>query len=171
MRTGGRAYGIALAALILGGGAPGALAAQGRAADADEREIAAYRLSEATLAKFIRASRAMAAITKTMPADTAEDDGDESGPDDPSIAEIAAMYDSIPGVRRAITGAGLATREFVVFTLTMFSAGMAAWLVEQHGWDKLPPEIARENVLFYQRHKAQLDSLTAEMKQGEREAP
>jgi NAD(P)-dependent dehydrogenase (short-subunit alcohol dehydrogenase family) len=68
-------------------------------------------------------------------------------------------------------GAGLATREFVVFTLTMFSAGLAAWLVEQHGWDKLPPEIARENVLFYQRHKAQLDSLTAEMKQGEREAP
>jgi len=162
-------HGLALTALMLVGGVPGALSAQGRAADADEREIAAYRLSEGTLAKFIRASRAMAALQKPAPSETAEDD--ESGDDNTSIADIAAMYDTIPPARRAITGAGLTTREYVVFTFALFQAGMGAFLVEQAGWDKLPPEIARENVLFYQRHKAQMDSVTAELKKAEREAP
>lgn len=161
-----------LAAVLLMLGMAGALSAQNRAASADEREIAAYRFSEATLAKYIRASRALAALVRSAPADTAEDgddaeDDDEQGDDDTSIAELAAMYDTIPGARRAITGAGLTTREFVVFGLTLFQAGMAAWLVEQQGWDKLPPGIARENVVFYQRHKAQLDSLTAELRERE----
>lgn len=140
------------------------------AQNADSREIATYRMTDATLAKFIRASRAMAAVAKPAPSDTAEgaEDDDESSDADQSIAQIAGMYDTIPAARRAITGAGLTTREYVVFTMTLFQAGMGAWLVEQQGWDKLPPEIARENVLFYQRHKAQLDSVTVELK---REAP
>lgn len=161
-----------VAAVLLLLGMAGALSAQNRAASADEREIAAYRLSEAALAKYIRASRALAALARPASADTAEDaddaeDDDEEGDDDMSIAELTAMYDTIPGAKRAITGAGLTTREFVVFTLTLFQAGMAAWLVEQQGWDKLPAGWSRDNVVFYQRHKAQLDSLTAEMRERE----
>lgn len=161
-----------LAALLLISGVAGALSAQNRAATADEREIAAYRFSEATLAKYIQASRALAALPRPASADTAEDadaedDDDEAGDDDKTIADIAAMYDTIPGARRAITAAGLTTHEFVVFTFTLFQAGMAAFLVEQQGWDKLPAGIARENVVFYQRHKAELDRLTAEMKERE----
>lgn len=156
--------------LLLLGAIAGTLSGQNRAATADEREIAAYRFSEATLAKYIQASRALAALPRPASADTAEDaetDDDAAGDDGKSIADIAAMYDTIPGARRAITAAGLTTREFVVFTLTLFQAGMAAWLVEQQGWDKLPPGIARENVVFYQRHKAELDRLTGEMKERE----
>jgi len=112
------------------------VAGQRPAADPDERALAAYRLNDATLNRF-----------------------------------IAAFYDAQPPFRQALARAGLTSREYVTFMLTLFQAGMAAWLVEQHGWDKLPPEIARENVVFYQRHKAQLDSLTAELKEREGSPP
>lgn len=128
------------------------------AQNADTREIATYRLTDSTLTRYLRASRALAAVPTPR---SAEDEKDE---DDPSIALIAAKYDSIPAARRAITGAGLTTREYVVFTFALFQAGMAAWVVEQQGWSKLPPDVARANVEFYQRHKAQIDSMTAEIK-------
>ncbi|MGH7520642.1 MAG: hypothetical protein ACREMI_05145 [Gemmatimonadales bacterium] len=147
---------LALAAALFAA-APGRAAAQ----NADSREIAAYRLTEATLAKYLRASGALAAVPKPASAD-ADDDAEDA--DDPSIAQIAAKYDSIPAARRAISAAGLTTREYVVFTFALFQAGMGAWVVEQQGWSKLPPDVARANVEFYQRHKAQIDSVTAELK-------
>jgi len=149
--------------------APASAAGQRTPADADARAISAYRLTEATMTKFIAASRAMTAASRAH-RDTATEGEDESE-SGASIAEIAAFYDGQPAARRALVGAGLTSREYVMFMFTLMQAGMAAWLVEQHGWDKLPPEIARENVVFYQRHKVQLDSLTAELKQGEVDPP
>lgn len=131
---------------------------------ADDQALARYRLSEATMAKFIAASRAMAAASRAHRDTAANDADDDENQKDPTIAEIAAFYDSQPDARRALARANLTSREYVIFMLALFQAGMAAWLVEEHGWDKLPPEIARENVVFYQRHKAQLDSLTAELR-------
>jgi hypothetical protein len=137
------------------------------AQDADSRAIAAYRLSEATMTKFITASRGMAAASRAD-RDTVTEDEDESAK---TIAEMAAFYDGQPAARRALASAGLTSREYVTFMFTLLQAGMAAWLVEQHGWDKLPPEIARENVVFYQRHQTRLDSLTQDLKQGEGDRP
>jgi len=145
------------------------VAGQRPAADPDERALAAYRLNDATLNRFIAASRAMAAAARPRVDTVAEEDEDEA--DSKTIADIAAFYDAQPPFRQALARAGLTSREYVTFMLTLFQAGMAAWLVEQHGWDKLPPEIARENVVFYQRHKAQLDSLTAELKEREGSPP
>ena len=72
-------------------------------ADADARAIAAYRFSEATLAKFIAASRQMAAAAQPGRDSMDEDDGDE---DNQTIDDIAAFYDRTPPLRRAIAGAG-----------------------------------------------------------------
>lgn len=149
-----------------------ALAGALRAQDADTREIAAYRLTDVTLAKYIRASRALAAVAKPVAPDTADDeeadeeeDDEEEGDNEKSITEVVAEYDANPAARRAITSAGLTTREYVVFTFALFQAGMAAWLVEQQGWSQLPRDVSRPNVEFYQRHKAAIDSVTAELKQ------
>ena len=155
MRTAGRLWVLALAVLLT---FPGVAVGQ----DADTREINAYRLTDAALAKYVRAARAMAPVVK---AQDEEDEEDEEDDDSPSIAKLVAWYDAKPEARRAITGAGLTTREYVVFTFALFQAGMGAWMVEQQGWSKLPPEFARANVEFYQRHRASLDSLTAELKQ------
>jgi hypothetical protein len=158
---------IALAVLMLLGSVSGRAAAQARGADPDARVLAAYRLNDATLGKFITATRGMAAVARPA-RDTAEAE-EEENPE--SIAEIAAFYDQHPPYQRALSGAGLTSREYVTFMLALFQAGMAAWLVEQHGWDRLPPDIARANVVFYQRHKAQLDSVTAELKNREDDPP
>ncbi|HJS42385.1 MAG TPA: hypothetical protein VJ755_02870 [Gemmatimonadales bacterium] len=155
--------------LAVAGVALFALAGDTPAQDADTREVSAYRFTDATLAKYVRAARALAALAKSMPVDTSgdardeEDEGD-SGSGTKSIAEITAGYDSVPGARRAITSAGLTTREYVVFSFALLQAGLAAFLVEQQGWDKLPPDVARSNVEFYQRHKAALDSVGAELR-------
>jgi hypothetical protein len=165
VRTGGRSAGrtaarrlhcIGLAVLALA-----VLVGNATAQEADARAIAAYRLSEATLTKFITASRGMAAASRAQRDTVTEDEGPQT------IADMAAFYDGQPAARRALAGAGLTSREYVTFMFTLLQAGMGSWLVERQGWDKLPPEIARENVAFYQRHKAQLDSLTAELKSRE----
>jgi len=157
-------HSIALAVLMLA-----VLISNAMAQDADARAIAAYRLSEATMTKFIAASRGMAAASRASRDTVADDEEEEESAQ--TIAGIAAFYDGQPAARRALASAGLTSREYVTFMFTLFQAGMAAWLVEQHGWDKLPPEIARENVVFYQRHKTRLDSLTAELKEREGEPP
>lgn len=161
IHTVGRSLTVAGVALL-------GLAGNSPAQDADTKEVAAYRFTEATFAKYVRASRALAALTKSMPVDTsadAESEEDEVAADSGlSIAEFTAMYDSIPGAKRAITSAGMTTREYVVFSFAMLQAGLAAALVGQVGWDKLPPDVPRSNVEFYQRHKATLDSASAELR-------
>lgn len=159
--------GIAAAVALAMAALPAGSAAQGQ--DPDARTLAAYRLSEATLTRFAAASRNLAAAARVAGDTLGEDDEDDGGAE--TIADIAAFYDRHPPLRQAIAGAGLTSREYVIFMLTLFQAGMAAWLVEQHGWDRLPPEIARENVVFYQRHKAQLDSLTPARKDREAREP
>lgn len=153
--------------LTVAGVALFALAGSTAAQDADTKEIAAYRFTDATLAKYVKASRALAALGRPTPVDTSDNERDEEdegggGNEGMSIAEITAKYDSIPEARRAITSAGLTTREYVVFTFALFQAGMAAFVVEQQGWNKLPPNVARSNVEFYQRHKTALDSVAPE---------
>jgi hypothetical protein len=153
--------------LTIAGVALFAVAANTPAQGADTKEVAAYRFTDATLAKYVKASRALAALGRSAPVDTSDDERDEedeggAGSGGMSIAELTAKYDSVPEARRAITSAGLTTREYVVFTFALFEAGMAAFVVEQQGWNKLPSNVARSNVEFYQRHKATLDSVGAE---------
>ena len=159
--------GSAAAVVLTMAALPTGSAAQGQ--DPDARTLAAYRLSEATLTRFVAASKNLAAAAQVGRDTLGEGDEDDAGPE--TIADIAAFYDRHPPLRQAIVGAGLTSREYVIFMLTLFQAGMAAWLVEQHGWDRLPAEIARENVVFYQRHKARLDSLTADLKEREERDP
>ena len=131
-------------------------------AQSDEETLARYRLTEATLAKFTQVARSIVALTQTDSTLRTEEDEDEAE----SITELAAMYDRHPSMRRAITGAGMTTREFVTFLLSMFQAAVGTWIVQQPqgSLDKLPPEIPRDNVRFYQQHERELQKLTEEMK-------
>ena len=132
-------------------------------AQTDEETLARYRLTEAGLVKFTQASRSFIAIAK---ADSAALEQESEESDGMTIAQMAAVYDGHPGLKRAITSAGMTSREFVTFLMSMFQAGMAAWLVEQQGgkFDKVPAGIPHENIRFYQQHRAALDSIGEEMK-------
>lgn len=133
------------------------------AAQTDEEALARYRLTEAALVKFTQASRNFIAIAKADSGALGESD---EGEDSKSFAEIAALYDRHPALKRAISSAGMTTREYVTFIMSMFQAGMAAWMVEQQGgkFDKVPAGIPHENIRFYQRHRAELERIGAELK-------
>jgi len=137
-------------------------------AQSDEETLARYRLTEATLAKFTQASRNLiAAATADPSAREPESEGDNPH----TIADMAAAYDRHPALKRAITSAGMTTREFTTFVLSMLQAGMGAWVVErEHGRrDKVPAGIPIENVLFYQDHQAELERITEELRALDRQ--
>ena len=139
-------------------------------AQSDEETLARYRLTEASLVKFTQAARNFIAAAKADSTTREDQDEDDSAN---SIAALAALYDRHPALRQAITGAGLTTREFTTFVMSMFQAGMAASLVEQqHGkLDKVPAGIPHENIRFYQRHQAELQRIGEELRALEGKAP
>jgi hypothetical protein len=147
MRLRYRLAGLLVAAAMLGLTGPAA------ASDKDTREISAYALTESGLAKFKQATQNLAAV----PGGCARTDDDDDS-DSKSIDEMVAKMNAVPGAAAAIQSAGMTTREFVVFTFSMFQTGMAAWAVGQPG-GKLPPGVSQANVDFYKKHEAKLAAL------------
>ena len=93
--------------------------------DRDTREINAYVMTESGFAKYSQATRNMAALPNRC--DEHKQEGAKS------LGEMAAQLDSVPAIRTAIRSAGMTTREYAVFTWSLFQTGMAAWVVSQPG--------------------------------------
>ena len=83
-----------------------------------------------------------------------------------SLDEMVAQFDSVPEFRTAIRSAGMTTREFVVFTWSLFQNGMAAWVLSQPG-GKLPEGASMANVDFYRAHEAAFQALEKETKRSD----
>ena len=67
------------------------------------------------------------------------------------------LHDAEPAMRE-LAAAGMTTREYLLFTWSVFQNGMAAWAVSQPG-GKLPPGASMANVNFYRKHEAALKQL------------
>jgi hypothetical protein len=61
--------------------------------------------------------------------------------------------------------AGMSSREFFVFSMSLVQNAMAAWALDQPG-GKLPPGAQMANVKFYRAHEAALKKLGEETKSG-----
>lgn len=120
--------------------------------DRDSQEINRYVLTEATLAKYVTAVEKLRPLASQVV--SCEDEGEEAN----SIQALAARIDQNAAVKAALQSAGLATREYVVFSLAVFQAGMAAWALDQPG-GTLPPGFSKANVDFYNRHKAKIEAI------------
>lgn len=131
--------------------APSAVIAQA-SSNRDASEVSAYVLSEAAIAKYSRASANLGGLAKQVAGSC--DDGDSPRSLDESVARINA----VPGAQSAIQSAGMTTREYLVFSLSLFQSGMAAWALDQPG-GKLPPGVSRANVDFYRSHEQALQKL------------
>ncbi|MDH5304783.1 MAG: hypothetical protein OEW64_11900 [Gammaproteobacteria bacterium] len=123
-------------------------------ADADTREVLAYTLSEAGLAKYSQATRNLAALDDGMPGACEEDTGEAS------IDEMVASLDAWPGASGAIRAAGMTTREYIVFSWSLVHNGLAAWSASQPG-GSLPPGVSRANADFVMQHEAELQQIGA----------
>ena len=130
-----------------------ALAAPGAAAsDKDTREVAAYVLTDAGLAKFTQATAKLAAV----PGACAKQDDD--GSNSQTIDQTVAKMNAVPGAQAAIQSAGMTTREYVVFMWSILHNGMASWAVSQPG-GKLPPGTQQSNVDFYKKNEAKMAAI------------
>jgi len=74
--------------------------------------------------------------------------------------------DGVPEVKSALKSAGMTSREYLVFSWSVFQNGMAAWTLEQPG-GKLPPGVKMANVTFYRAHEAELKKLGELTKQAD----
>jgi len=130
--------------------------AQGQA-DRDTREVSNYVLTEAALVKYTQAVHSLGSLVKSMPGACAD------GEDAKSLDELAARLDAVPQVRAAMKSAGISSREYLVFSLSLLQNGMAAWALDQPG-GKLPPGTSMANVKFFRTHDAALKKLGEETK-------
>ena len=146
-----RVYAILLTAVSIALLAPAVSVAQG-SPDRDAREVSSYVLTEAALAKYKKASGNLGELAKTVSGNCDDDEG--SGSLDESVARLNAT----PGAQAAIQSAGMTTREYIVFTMSLFQNGMASWALTQPG-GKLPPGVSRANVDFYRAHEEALQKL------------
>jgi hypothetical protein len=126
--------------------------------DRDTREINAYVMTESGFAKYSQATRNLAALPNRCDEDQMEGAN--------SLDEMVAQFDSVPELRAAIRSAGIPTREFIVFTWSLFQNGMAAWALSQPG-GKLPAGASMANVDFYRAHEADFQKLEKETKRGD----
>jgi hypothetical protein len=126
-------------------------------ASSDTREINAYRLTAAALAKYTQAQKEMDVLARQAASDCGDEDEEGSG-NGTTIDQLVTKLNATAGARAAIQSAGMTTREFVVFSMSVFQAGMADWALGQAG-GKLPPGVAMENVTFYRKHQAEMQKL------------
>lgn len=124
--------------------------------DPATREVNSYQLVEAALAKYAAATRGLAPLIAEHPHECDEEESGES------LSELAAQLDAVPGAPAALKAAGMSSREYVVFMLASFQAGMGAWALTDGGGE-LPPGVSPENVAFYQNHEVELQDLAALM--------
>lgn len=129
-------------------------------ADRDSKEISSYVLTEAGLAKYTQAVKNLGPLASGMSDECGGDDDDDSAH---SLDETAARVDAIPGIHAAIKAAGMTTREYLVFTLSLFQNGMVAWALDQPS-GKLPRGMSMANVKFYRAHEAAIKNLSAQTK-------
>jgi hypothetical protein len=136
--------------------AGGAARAQG---DRDTQEISRYVLTEAGLAKYSAATNNLSKLGKSVQSGC--DDKDDESPS--SLDKFVAKVDANPAAKAAIQSAGMTTREYMVFSMSLLQTGIAAWGLEQPG-GKLPPSVSKANVDFYKAHKAAIEKLSAASK-------
>ena len=121
-------------------------------ADRDAKEVADYVLTDAALAKYTKAVHKLQPLMDQVPQDCESDENPKS------LKDMAARMDKVPAVKAALKAAGMTSREYLVFSLSVFQNGMATWALDQPG-GTLPPGTKPANVKFYRAHKAELEKL------------
>jgi hypothetical protein len=119
------------------------------AQNADAAEVQRYTLTEAVLAKYTQATKNLAAVESAC---------EEQDSDAESIDEMVAALDALAGATAALQAAGIAPREYVVFSLSLLQNGLAAFAASQPG-GQLPPGVSKANVDFVTKHNTELEQL------------
>ncbi len=131
--------------------APIAVEAQSLA-DRDTKEVTDFVLTDAALANYTKAVHTLHPLKEQLQQDCDREDAPDS------LNGMAARMDAVPAVTTALNTAGMTSREYLVFSWSLFQNGMAVWALDQPG-GALPPGTKPANVTFYRTHEAELKKL------------
>ena len=106
-----------LASILL---TPGLIQAQ-NLADHDAKEIADYMLTEPALAKYTKAVHTLQPLMGQLAQDCDREEGSTS------LNDMATRMDGVSGVKPALKAAGITSREYLVFSWSVFQSGMAVF--------------------------------------------
>lgn len=143
---------LLLALALLGGSAVPAAAQE----PPSPQELATYRLTDPVFEKFQDASRRIAAVMaaesrfRYAPLLTRE----IVQSDDASVAaaQLMTRLDNEPPFVEALHAAGLTSREFTMFALTLVGARLAHGFVESGALRSVPKGVPTDNVAFVAVH-------------------
>jgi hypothetical protein len=126
-------------------------------------EVASYRMTTPALQQFVRATTALKELEGE---DIRMDDQlDVDDPSELSVERIAAAFDSEPRVRGAIEGAGMSTREYVTFLMSMIQTVMGSVMVQMGGEQALadmPDGVLKHNIQFFLDNQSVFEALDDE---------
>jgi hypothetical protein len=128
------------------------------------RELNHYTLTDANLKKFMAAQQNIDALIKSNPSlkdRSVKGDLLENSNFDQGAAKLDSQF---PEFAAAIHKAGLSSREYLVFTMAVFQSAMYSGLRKQG--TKLPPDVNQANVDFVDRHQAEIQQLSQDMKKN-----
>jgi len=139
----------------------GAQAAAPKATDPDLQRVARFRLDDQSMAKYVKAQRAIMQVSKAHP----ELEKQTGSSNAKTLDETIARIDRQPLLRAALASAGMSSSDYVLCSLALMQSGIYAWGVQMQGqkmWDKIPPGIPTENTRWVIAHKAELKKLQAQ---------
>ena len=121
-------------------------------AASDQTEINQYKLSNQSLAQFFQATKNLVPIIKKAQHQSDAEDSDDSDELE-SLSKLVDQLDAIPGAKKAISDAGMTTRDFLKFQFAVIYAASGEAILKSGG--KLPAGYSAENVQFFQSHEAE----------------
>ncbi|HEU0299980.1 MAG TPA: hypothetical protein VFR37_11005 [Longimicrobium sp.] len=124
--------------------------------------ISSYRLTSATLDKFLNATSALKELEDEDIDVDLEDQINMDDPESIDLNEITAAFDGEPRIKSAINGAGLTSREYVVFLFAMIQAMFGSVMVQMGGEQALndmPAGVMKDNIQFFLANQEAFEAL------------
>lgn len=127
--------------------------------DGFPEEVSSYRLTVDGLHKFVQATANLEALDEN---EDWENPLENVDPDDLDFDQMVAAMDSHPQVRAALRDAGMDSREFFTFVISMMQAMFGSIAVQMGGDDALAEMedgVLKDNIRFVIDHRDELEAL------------
>jgi len=133
----------------------------------DQKELAAYQLTEPVYTRFAHAARLIAAAARNDPRLAEAPLFTKEIAVTGDVLEVAALLQSRleqeAAFRDALFAADLDAREFTMFAIALFGARLAVGFVKAKLIYVMPDGVAGRNVAFVEAHQADIKTLFAEL--------
>jgi hypothetical protein len=141
---------------------------------AEEKEIAAYRLTTENWTKLHRAMRAVIDAAKRDPKireQLMKDDEDSETLDDMTISQLAKKASEIKPFADALRQAGMTTREYAIWTMAYLEAAMVVSMKQTGMTRDIPKDANLANAKFVEDHMADILAIQKEFERLTKKDP